>query len=406
MERTVGLYQQSNSRGFAEATFRLLIAVLWTQSTVLTFVLQIIKRLPVIGQLYGYVLPTAIVLLTAFSLPLMLKRLRVIDFIFYFACAALVLLTVVLCPENAVYIRPELWRILGTVLPMLFIGVSYAHELSKKDLFWASLLGVAAVFAYQLYYIGSGRRLSNDNMDMAYHLLPSVMYLIYWALERKKARYWLISVLSTLMLFLFGTRGPVVAAVLFMLVGIFLNILRKSSPVTVIFSLALFAAIIAVLCSGDILVSAAKHLSELFEDIGFSTRVFDRFIDGEMAKSNSRERLYAAVGEAIAQRPLFGYGLMGDRLTVGFYVHNIFLELWSHFGVIFGTAASAALLGIPMAALVRVKRTELFNFVLMLLCTVFVKLMFTGSYLFEGNLFFLLGIGVSILRSRTKNDII
>ncbi len=403
MDKAVGTQLNGKTQSLAEKAFRLLFLVIWTQYTILSFAIQIVRRLPIIGPLYEYVIPLAIIGLALLSLPYLLQRIRGVDVVFYFVCVIIVLGTLVLNDKNVEFIQKDLWRILGAALPMIFIGVSYSHENSKNDLFWASLLGVIAVFAYQIYLLSLGQELEADNMNTAYTVLPSVMYLVYWALEHKKLRHWLIASVSMLVMFLFGTRGPIVAELVFLLIGLLLSVFNRKSQFAKLFCFILFAAVIILVCSGDFLLNAAKYLSESFEEVGFSTRVFDRFIEGEISEGSGRDVLYNAVISAIREKPILGYGIMGDRPIVGIYVHNLFLEMWCHYGVIIGTVFLFAILAVPAAALIKLRKTRLFNFVLMLTCMVFVKLMVTGSYTTEAYLFLLLGICVGVFRSQKEN---
>ena len=398
MDVTMNNGLQSKNQSISIIAFRLLVVVVWTQYTILSFVVEIVERMPFINILSDYVMTIVVVALALLSLPWMIKKMRAADVIFYLVCATIVLGTMLLVYANSMYIKEDAWRILGTVIPLFFIGVSYSHEISKKDLFWASLFGTIVVFAYQIYSLSLGRELENDNMDPAYKVLPSVMYLIYWALEQKKLKFWLIGVAAVIMMFLFGTRGPVLASLVFLLLGIFFTIIMQKSQLAKAFYLVVFVVVIIIVSSQDFLLNAAEFLSEKFEDIGFSTRIFDQFIEGEIAESKGRETLYSQIIIAIKERPILGYGLMGDRPIIGFYVHNLFLELWCHFGVILGSAIIIAIICIPVAALIKVRKSDEFGFVLMLICMVFVKLMFTGSYLDEPYMFFLIGVSLGINR--------
>ena len=401
MDKAVSTILNMKTQGLAEKAFRLLVVVVWAQDTILGFVVQIVRRLPIIGAFYEYVIPMIIIGLTLFSLPLLLRRVRASDIAFYLICAVVVLGTMALNFKNSEYIKQDLLRILVSALPMLFIGVTYSHEDSKSDLFWASLFGAAAVFLYQLYVLSLGYELNADNMDTAYKVLPSVMYLIYWALEHKKLWHWIIAGISMVMMFLFGTRGPIVAEIVFLLFGLFFSVLNRKSQIAKRVWLIVFAVALVFICSGDNLIKAAEFLSEKFEDIGFSTRVFDRFIEGEIAEGSGRDTLYAAVKSAISEKPIFGYGLMGDRPIVDIYVHNVFLEMWCHFGVIFGTLILGFFVLVPVRAILRSKDVEERDFLVMMFCLVLVKLMLSSSYLYEANLFMMLGVSLAILRKRS-----
>ena len=148
----------------------------------------------------------------------------------------------------------------------------------------------------------------------------------------------------------------------------------------------------------DQFLQLVKIIADFFEDIGFSTRVFDMFLQGAFVESEGRELLYSKIIDAIKENPIIGYGLMGDRPIIGFYVHNLFLEVLCHFGVALGSIILLLIVGIPCRALSKCRKTDAFVFILMLMCIVFVKLMFSGSYLDEPYLFFLIGVSISVNR--------
>lgn len=404
MDKAVRTQLNGKTQSPAEKAFRLLLLVIWTQYTILSFAIQIVRRLPIIGPLYEYVIPLTIIGLAFLSLPYLLRKVQAVDVVFYLVGVMIVLGTMALNYKNSEFIQQDLWRILGAALPMLFIGAAYSHKDSKNDLFWASLIGTIAVFAYQIYLLSLGQELEADNMNTAYTVLPSVMYLVYWALEHKKLWHWVAASVSMLLMFLFGTRGPIIAELVFLLLGLLFSVFNRKSQLAKLLCLLLFVAVIALVCTGDFLLNAAEFLSESFEEVGFSTRVFDRFIEGEMSEGSGRDVLYDAVINAIREKPILGYGIMGDRPIVGIYVHNLFLEMWCHYGVIIGTIFLFGILVIPVAALLKLRKTSMFNFVLMLTCMVFVKLMVSGSYTTEAYLFLLLGICVNVFRSQKEKS--
>lgn len=404
MDKAVRTQLNGKTQSLAEKAFRLLLLVIWTQYTILSFAIQIVRRLPIIGPLYEYVIPLTIIGLAFLSLPYLLRKVQAVDVVFYLVGVMIVLGTMALNYKNSEFIQQDLWRILGAALPMLFIGVAYSHEDSQNDLFWASLIGTIAVFAYQIYLLSLGQELEADNMNTAYMVLPSVMYLVYWALEHKKLWHWVAASVSILLMFLFGTRGPIIAELVFLLLGLLFSVFNRKSQLAKLLCLLLFVTVIALVCTGDFLLNAAEFLSESFEEVGFSTRVFDRFIEGEMSEGSGRDVLYDAVINAIREKPILGYGIMGDRPIVGIYVHNLFLEMWCHYGVIIGTIFLFGILVIPVAALLKLRKTSMFNFVLMLTCMVFVKLMVSGSYTTEAYLFLLLGICVNVFRSQKEKS--
>jgi O-antigen ligase len=148
-------------------------------------------------------------------------------------------------------------------------------------------------------------------------------------------------------------------------------------------------------------IALVEFLLGVFEEWGFSTRIFQYLLEGEFSVSNARSVLADTVVQAIWEKPIFGHGLMGDRVvTGGYYAHNILLEFLCHYGVFIGSFLLVAAFMIPTVATFRSRKKESFHFLLMMTCLVFIKLMMSGSYLLEADFFLLLGLCVCVLREK------
>lgn len=388
----------------AEISFRGFFILFWAQHTVFEFIVQVFRRIPIIKSIiepfYNSIIPLVLIFLAVFSIPYFFRQIRLIDFFFYFVCLLAVLITILFYADN---IRPisEHWtRILIAAVPMYFIGISFDFKKLKKDLLFWSLLGVLCSFLYQLYYVSTGRQIIEDNMGASYNVLPSILYLFYWAIFYHKIRYWLISFVGLLLCFMFGTRGPMLICFIFVLGGILFKLIWSKAVFTKIFvtTVALFLSLL--LFCGDNLIKIIGWLSRLVENLGMSTRIFDLFLEGEIVNSTGRDRLAEKVITAILQEPIWGYGIMGDWVITGnIYVHNIFLEMWCQFGLILGTIILAVVIGLPLYVMFKyLRKKDVFLFMFMLFCMVFVKLMLSGTYLTETYFFLLLGLSVGYFR--------
>ncbi len=379
--------------------FRLLVLVFWSQHTILKFATEFIERLPFISRFSGYIVPFLFISLFLLSWPYIIRRVRIPDMLFALSVVLVVVMTLLIYPDSSSYINVELWRIFGLAVPLYFVGVIYDHEETKQDLFWASLIGVAAMFVYQLYVLRSGRVLETENMSAAYNILPSVMYLIYWAITNKGIKNWIIAFCASSMAFIFGTRGPIFAIVIFLLIGITYKSIKIKNSVLKIFIILFIFAMAIYIIYGDAIINLAMYLSKIFGEVGFSTRIFDFLIEEQIAESDGREKLYEITALAIKQKPLIGYGFMGDRyVTDGHYAHNLILEFVCSFGILFGGLASVLSITVPLVAITRSRGTNVSWMLTMLVCMMFMKLFVSSSYVFEANFFFLLGLSVSVLR--------
>lgn len=395
----------------SEFFFRAFFILFWAKNTVFGYIVQVLRRLPfisgIVEPIYTAIIPVILILVAIFSIPYLRRHIRLVDLVLYVVCLLFVLFTMIIYESNAVFIGEHWTRILIAAVPMYFIGISFDFKKIKKDLFFWSLLGVLCSFLYQLYFVSTGRQIIEDNMDASYNVLPSILYLFYWAISYHKIRYWLISFVGLLLCFTFGTRGPLLICLIFVLGGILFKLIWSKAVFTKIFVTTVALLLSLLLFYGDNLIKIIEWLSCLVENLGMSTRIFDLFLEGEIANSSGRDRLAEKVITAILQEPILGYGIMGDWVITGHvYVHNIFLEMWCQFGLILGTFILAVVIVLPLYVMFKyLWKKDDFLFMFMLFCMVFVKLMLSGTYLTETYFFLLLGLSVMYFRRNRRGAV-
>ncbi len=383
--------------------FRILLALLWTQYTVMTFVRAIVQRVPYFNVFADYVVPIAIVLALIVSVPWFVRNIRGSDVLFYLGLVVLVIFTILVFKNNAEVIGELWWRILISSGAFYFVGLAYSHKNCSRDLFWCSAASVSLVFVYQLFKIRSGEVLEEDNMYVAYNLLPSVMYLVYYASMKRRKKYWLIAAASALTMFVYGTRGPILCIIVYVAVYLLHRFSKTSNKRKFILVLVGLFILAFVLVYDDLFIKIASLISNIFERFGFSTRIFDFFVSGDVAVSKGRDFLTKQVLEAIAKNPFIGYGFTGDQYLLGVYCHNLIYEMWCHFGVILGSLILLGLATLTLVALIKSKSNKkIFFFVIMLISMVYVKLMLSNSYTLEPYFYFMIGVFVAVNRKFIK----
>lgn len=379
--------------------FRILLALLWTQYTVLDFVRVVISKVPYIGFLSDLFIPTCIVLALIVSLPWFVKNIRGIDVLFYIGLVVLVLVTMIAFPNNAEFISENWWTLLIASAGFYFVGLSYSHSTCSRDLFFCSLAGIGFVFLYQLYKLSNGVVLEEDNMYTAYNLLPSVMYLIYYATYKNKKKYWLIALASIGIMFIFGTRGPILCTIVFIVLYFLHKTIVSNNIKNYMLLIVLVIVLVIFIANEDLLLKIVNLISNIFGRLGFSTRIFDFFVAGDATLSLGRDYLREQVITAIINEPIKGYGFTGDQYLLGVYCHNLFFEIWCHFGVIVGSVILLGLFSLSIIALIRsADKRKIFYLALMLISMVYVKLMLSSSYTIEPYFYFMIGVFVGIKR--------
>lgn len=388
----------------SQTIFRAYFFLWWTKYTVLDFVRVYITRIPLIGQIGEAIIPIVMAVSLVLAIPYVAKRLWHKDLMFYMVCGFVVLVTMLLYPQNAGYIRSDLWRILGLALPAYFLGLSYDHEYLKKTVYWGSLVGVATMGAYQAYLLNIGRELATYNMDASYKVLPSILYLIYWSFKEKKLICWMMAITGILLCFSYGTRGPILIVVAYAAVQLFVRLVWNKRGAWRIVGATVLSVAVILLFTTNVLTNFAQFMGSTFEEIGLSTRIFDTFVEGEFTESTGRERIAESVMRSISDNLIFGTGYYGDRVAAsGNYAHNIALELWCQFGVLLGTAVLLAILWVIISGFRYVRQADTRNMLFLFVCLVCIKLMLSGTYTTEVYFYFLLGICIQQRRKLTED---
>lgn len=386
----------------AKLWFTILLALVWGKNTIFNYIIAVISRFPLIGFVSELVYPLCIILCVVLALPYLKDKLKLQDFLIYFIMVAIILSTFVFHPENSEYLQEEYMDIISFML-FFFVGVCFDLEDNKNLLFWLSIIGIALTFLYQAYSLGAGRKLEEDDMNTAYKVLPSIIYLIYYALLNKKFRFWLIAIIGIMLEFRQGTRGPILCIIVFLGVGIIYSIAKTENILKKLFGIILVGAAVIVLVFTDVLLNVAIILSDSFKEVGYSTRIFDMFIEGMIEDDSGRAIIQNKIISAIETSPAFGYGVFGDRLLIdGTYPHSLFLEIFCQFGIVVGGGLIITLLFVFIDAIRKSNGFSERLFVFMLIIMVIVKLMLSSSYLYETWLYFLIGVCLQIMR-RKKN---
>ncbi len=387
--------------------FQILLLIVWTQHTVWPYLIQIFHRLPIVGVVYQSVLPLLMTTMVLLALPHIIKKMQVSDILFFITCVLAVIFSYIFYSANQFYIEEKLVQILLYVLPMYFIGIACRYQECQKTLYWASIFSVAAKFTYQMYLFGGGNLTGEYDMDAAYKVLPSVVFLILWALEKKGVWNWLVATFGIFLVLTYGTRGPLLAALLFLCLGIYIVVMRSRKLFVRIIFIVLTAAVLLVLSSQSLLTVVFETLSKWFESIGFSSRILDFALEGEMSVSVRRGLLLDNTIQAVKQRLFLGYGIMGDRVILdGSYCHNIFWEFLCDFGVYLGGILFGAMIVLFIRAIKHSAKNENLLFVVMLISMIVTKLMLSGSYIIEPYFLFTIGVCINTLRNSTDRSII
>lgn len=304
--------------------------------------------------------------------------------------------------QNVPYLKEQATQFFLYVLPYYWIG-SY---LVKRGMFlngflqiarWKFILSILA----QIFIILQPSRdiFGGDYMNAANALILGLISVSFLAYRDKKWYDIVGAIAGTVVLFMNGSRGVFLSLVLFWVLILIYNGTRNIKSMVA----STVVVLLVVIISGPLL----DLLSSLAQQSGISTHLADALGSDEgLFYDENRTYLFINFWQALLEKPLFGYGIMGDRaISESFsnkpiYPHNIFLELSVDFGLVIGIIVMLVFFIAVIKGLI--SRNPDYKFgVIVLFCSCFVKLLVSSSLWQDQMFFMLLGfLAGSILRRK------
>lgn len=248
--------------------------------------------------------------------------------------------------------------------------------------------------------------------DMAFGyfaLLPCLLSLNFATgvklLDIKKIEriFWaIIFVYCTILIFLYGSRGPIVSIIAFLMLKFLVGFLKYSNKsirtklAVILISVCVLAAFILFF---DSLVQALVNILSQF---GYTSRTLSRILSHTVTFDNGRTGI---MHKYLAESNLIGYGPFADQYKYGAgnYCHNLFVELIYDFGIIIGVF----LIALIIYRIIRIlgcrqylQWSEVY-IVFLGFCTG--RLMLSGTFWSETYFWMTLGLGFLCIKEMRKN---
>ena len=288
-----------------------------------------------------------------------------------------------------------------------FKYIPYFFVLSGLLLFVYSL-GIYGVNNYIRAILNNERLGAEISQENSYgvHAMFSIIASTYIALFYEKKRYYILSMILTLMLLASGSKASLFA----FLFGMFLLFLFRYKASSKLFgSLILFGVILLISIQLPVFSGVLKRINNMFS--------FLKDTGNSSVDNSTRERLYMIeLGITFFQRkPMFGYGLdnykelafpfLGRRV----YSHNNYIELLVGGGLI---SLLLYYLSHFVIFIKSFKKTNTFTTFIIILLLVYILLDFTGPSYYSKEFYIFIGLGFAsinpalndILEKREKNE--
>ena len=379
--------------------FEILLWMLWTSTILMKYVRAVVLRIPIICDFPDVIMTDCFVIAILFALRDI--QITAKDIIFVLTIYLIFIIECLTRGQNNPYLEKYYFEFpLKTVL-LYLVGSSLSMNEREDEiidhLYILSMITLPVCFAYNMILGSPMDEIASKyqgNMDLAYHLLPHCSLIAYYAKRKTNILNVAFTVFGAFYLLLLGTRGA--ALMMLLCVGWALVLDQNSKKV--------FARII-VLC-GAVAAFIMSPLYETFilwmyktaQNLGLSVRIFDNLLSVGQMDSSGRDVLAETLIASVKEHSFWGTGLCSDRMMVGVYAHNIALELWVEFGVIIGTIVLVTLIVAFLRGYLCSSSSAEKGLIIALICSSFLKLFLSGSFMDDRWFFALIGLCVGAIR--------
>ncbi len=235
-------------------------------------------------------------------------------------------------PQNRIYIADI---VMDSFVWLFFIIFTY--ELSEKEFItWMSRTAFFILFCNSFEIVHKYVTSQPDGyMVYGMRVMTCAVMFIYLYFLMKKTKHLVGFILTAFLILALGNRSAFLICIILFLVGY----IRNGENITKTFRRIVLVSFVAVFVS-SLINSIISMLVEIIDYLGMTSRTLTKFIDGSVAEDNGRYIIWGNATEKIKEKWLTGYGIGADRSFTlignikGYYVHNIFLELFINFGII------------------------------------------------------------------------
>lgn len=336
------------------------------------------------------------------------SKLKILDILLIICWVGLYFWTGIKHPERRELLKLSQDVFLYSSVPLYFLGLAFNYKRHQNILFWTSVISLITYIFFVYAFssgLSQGQLKEDNNLALAYAILPSVLLLVLFCLEEYSLFKLVLSIVGVFLLLTLGSRGPVVCCILFFAVYLLFfreyryNVLGKTIILVV-------SAI--VYCFVDVICLVLSNISSM---IGMSSRVFDSVLNNSFANfhnSNARDEIIGTLIPYIKSDATgWGYGLMADRFFTkyGEYSHNLFVEVLISFGRVGGVIVLMILFFIILKSFIRMKIRGYRGILLVFFCSSIIQLMFSNSFITCNWLYLYLGFVVGALRIKVYEEL-
>ena len=335
-----------------------------------------------------------------FSIRLIVKRQTLFTLGLLFVFLLIFLLTIGLNLDGEAYAASNFVRFFLCYFPFIFLGVAIrkVDELDRPIDIITRVITVFALIWVAIVVFGLNYGTRVAYMSVSYCFLPSTLFRIYYFFRNRSIINLLWMLLAIVCHIIWGTRGPILFCLIFILICLIWNWKKK------LFAIALVGIAFVGVLLFDNYFALLQWLNNLFLRHGIQNGgvikllAQDDLLDG-------RGDLFGQLVPYINEHWLIGGGIYSDRKLLGTYTHMLPFELVCDFGIPIGMILFIILIILIVRKCSQNKDYNSFGWAIIWVVMIvgFGQLFISGSYLEEPFFYFFLGLLTNTQMNVTNN---
>jgi hypothetical protein len=312
---------------------------------------------------------------------------------------------------NQIYISAWMMFI-SRLWPAYYIG-RYTEDWNGvsccvRKFIWIALLYALLAFTAE---VSEATGAMASYATIATNLFFVVWIAFYDSYHNHKVVSFILCLVCFLPVLFLGTRACSIGALLALVLYLFRVIQKSDLQRKIFYYVLLFAATIAIIV---FFTSLSGFLLDLFPN----SRTLGYLAKGEILDDSNRgEGVYLGLVESLKEHPLKIYGLVGNQIfnagpnasfdeILASFAHNVYLELCMNFGLIIGVFLGVYFTIVLIYAYLKSKtRDRAIEYVFLgVFGMTFVNMMVSFSWLFQYEVWLLVGLAYNIIRTRLDTD--
>lgn len=311
-------------------------------------------------------------------------------FLFFIGYAFFLLFNYIFYPASHEFIESSRAY---TLTPISILTVLFVVSIRDFDNFLRVLLYISrlcplvgALYVFGMKVMPFVDEESTYSMSFGYSFLLPTLFLFH----QDKLVDKVLSLLLLMMILADGSRGPVIVCALFYMYELLFATKAKNKVKVLALFVVLVATSVWILTKSDYMESS---------------RTLILAMNGELVSHDSgrTDMLYVPAIKKIEESPVLGWGIGSDRDLLGFYTHNVFLEVFMHYGYFGGGILFLFYFINCVRAFNKKNKLALQggrSLYIMLFLFGFVPLLVSGSYLISFHFAVLIGYMIRLFKIR------